>query len=561
RTRPILLCRNRPKEEFLLELINGGLAAACFISPYPAARIEDKISELTCETPPEGGSPADCGENQTGRRCLTSLENNIASLLEEVHSQAIVIEQMNDLLGRIQKLEDFERICRDLALKAMHSTESSHSMILLPEHELLFLADRKRNVARFKIGAEVCDNKRLPFKRMLLSGEKLHLAKYAYSQLDRTLEGFPSVRQFLGVPFMLNNVPMALICVMNPEKAAYDRHDRFFLENIASVGGTALGSYRTLRKLADTDRQLDEAYSDLNTTYFDLQSHVVVVDQVQEIARKIHAHTDIDFIIRELIGNVIHLLACDYGLIYFREKDPAKYHLYANDRKLLERLEADRDILSHLPDFNTCLSQKKTLMENAPSPEIKKGLQRLGVNLSNLVCMPLVKGKSPIGILAAFNKSKGENFSSTDKYLLQALGSSAITVIMNSELIQDLKNLFEKSVAVLANAIEARDTYTRGHTDRVTGYVVHITRELGWSEKRIEQARIGTLLHDVGKIGIPDAVLNKPTRLSEEEFVMMRNHVSMGVKIVKDIMQLKKVMNFIHHHHERCDGRGYPHGL
>ena len=119
----------------------------------------------------------------------------------------------------------------------------------------------------------------------------------------------------------------------------------------------------------------------------------------------------------------------------------------------------------------------------------------------------------------------------------------------------------DDSVKALANAIEARDYYTRGHTDRVTSYTVKMARNLGWIDNDISHAQIGMLLHDIGKIGIPDAILNKPSKLTFEEYGMMKKHVDIGAMIIRDIPKLQGVQDYILCHHERFDGKGYPRGL
>ncbi|MEA2062270.1 MAG: HD domain-containing protein, partial [Gemmatimonadota bacterium] len=401
----------------------------------------------------------------------------------------------------------------------------------------------------------------LPFSKMLAEGREVMINKYSMVQPGEMIAGFPHIEQLLGVPFIIKGEPLAALCVMNCTKGIYNEHDKFFLENIATVGCTALSNTRTLRLLTDTGQHLDEAYNELNLVYMDLQSHAVIVDQVQEISRKIHSQTDLEQIFQELVGNVIHLLACEFCLVCFKAKGSVSYSIHSNNKLLRSRLNERKNKLHELKPFNRCFKEKQSLVDNDPSPGEKKLLKDCGLNLINCVFAPLVMNEKMIGFMAGFNKRNKGCFSDTDKYLIQSLGSAAVTVIMNSDLIRELKQLFEKSIAVLANSIEARDAYTRGHTDRVTSYTISIARQLGWDNKKLEQAYIGTTLHDIGKIGIPDAVLNKPSRLSEDEFAMMKKHVMIGVNILKDIGELKQMMGFIHHHHERYDGFGYPEGL
>ncbi len=132
------------------------------------------------------------------------------------------------------------------------------------------------------------------------------------------------------------------------------------------------------------------------------------------------------------------------------------------------------------------------------------------------------------------------------------------------EVIQEqLKNqrLSIQVVETLAGAIDAKDTYTNGHSKRVAGYAREIARRYGYSEKQLEDIYMMGLLHDVGKIGIPDAVINKPAKLSRDEFEIIMNHPVLGARILKTITEMPKLATGARWHHERFDGTGYPDGL
>ncbi|MFZ5823181.1 MAG: HD-GYP domain-containing protein [Bacillota bacterium] len=126
---------------------------------------------------------------------------------------------------------------------------------------------------------------------------------------------------------------------------------------------------------------------------------------------------------------------------------------------------------------------------------------------------------------------------------------------------REVENMLVTTVGALANAIEARDPYTRGHTDRVARVALTLCARLGWNEKQMQFARMGALLHDIGKIGVPDAILRKPGRLDEEEFALMRKHPEIGAQILQGIEALAPAVPFVIGHHERWDGKGYPRGL
>jgi HD-GYP domain-containing protein (c-di-GMP phosphodiesterase class II) len=123
------------------------------------------------------------------------------------------------------------------------------------------------------------------------------------------------------------------------------------------------------------------------------------------------------------------------------------------------------------------------------------------------------------------------------------------------------RELFLGSIRMLAAAIDEKDPYTRGHSDRVARYSLHVGRELGLSEEELDRLKIAALLHDVGKIGVDDRVLKKPGALTPEEFELMRQHPSKGANIMRPVAQLKDMLPGIELHHEHINGQGYPYGL
>lgn len=121
--------------------------------------------------------------------------------------------------------------------------------------------------------------------------------------------------------------------------------------------------------------------------------------------------------------------------------------------------------------------------------------------------------------------------------------------------------LFLHIVSSLAAAIDAKDKYTNGHSSRVAEYSREIARRFGYSEEKMREIYMMGLLHDVGKIGVPDAVINKPGKLTDEEFALIKKHPSLGAQILGNIEEKPRLANGARWHHERYDGKGYPDGL
>ena len=118
-----------------------------------------------------------------------------------------------------------------------------------------------------------------------------------------------------------------------------------------------------------------------------------------------------------------------------------------------------------------------------------------------------------------------------------------------------------QTIQTLANAIDAKDPYTRGHSTRVSQYSVLLAEGLGWDAERVSDLRFAALLHDIGKIGIPDAILNKPQRLTDVEYDIIKSHTTMGAEILREKIMIRTAEDVARSHHERYDGKGYPDGL
>ncbi len=165
-----------------------------------------------------------------------------------------------------------------------------------------------------------------------------------------------------------------------------------------------------------------------------------------------------------------------------------------------------------------------------------------------------------IGGFEAINKLEG-TFDDHDAQLLLTLANQAATVVQIVDLYNDANDLFLDVIKALVTSIDAKDPYTEGHSHRVSEFSVEIARQLDLSAEEVHSVRIGSLLHDVGKIGIPDAILSKPGRLTESEFVVMRQHPSIGSRIMGQVRKLHDKLRALSEHHERLDGTGYPAGL
>ncbi len=193
----------------------------------------------------------------------------------------------------------------------------------------------------------------------------------------------------------------------------------------------------------------------------------------------------------------------------------------------------------------------------------KAGQSIIMQQIRSVMCVPLASKQSRVGVLYVDTTDARRKFTDRDLELLAAIGAQAGVTVERARLIENLEQVFIGAIRALVASIEARDPYTRGHSDRVTAYGMVITDVLGLSDREREIVELSGLLHDVGKIGVPEAVLNKPGKLTEEEFAVIKLHPSQGADIVRNIRHqyINEVTAAVRHHHERWDGRGYPDSL
>jgi response regulator RpfG family c-di-GMP phosphodiesterase len=178
----------------------------------------------------------------------------------------------------------------------------------------------------------------------------------------------------------------------------------------------------------------------------------------------------------------------------------------------------------------------------------------------SILCVPLIVRAKAIGVLEVLNKNDGSGFSDSDLETIIPAASVAALAIENASLRQAMTAGYKSTLKALAASIDAKDPYTRGHSQRVMEYALLGARALSLTQTELETIEYGGILHDTGKIGIPESILSKPGLLTAEEWTIMRQHPVIGTNIIKDISFLDESVPLVLNHHERYDGTGYPNG-
>ena len=200
-------------------------------------------------------------------------------------------------------------------------------------------------------------------------------------------------------------------------------------------------------------------------------------------------------------------------------------------------------------------------------------------NIKNIIAVPLYSkekteshfagrtqnGNYVMGLMIAINRIGKQDFDSTDVKLFNSVAGGCAVFIENGRLFKDLKELFIGSLKALTSSIDAKDKYTHGHSERVAFVSRWIAEKISeqeqLDEEQVHMVYLAGLLHDIGKIGIEEAVLRKTGKLTEQEFSRIKQHPSIGAGILHEIKQMRDIVPGVLCHHERVDGKGYPGGL
>ena len=281
----------------------------------------------------------------------------------------------------------------------------------------------------------------------------------------------------------------------------------------------------------------------------------------------------------EILGEVIEIfkkrLDYDRGIVLLANEERSVLEYSAGYGYSDELLRTVKKIHFHLDKpgskgvFVVSFKKKKPFLvnnlneiEEEMSPRSREFAKLTGAE--SFICCPILCDGEPIGILAVDNVKSKRPLVQSDMSLLMGIASILGVSIRNADLIKSKVGQFNSILRVLAATIDARDPLTAGHSEKVTEYAVGICEEMGLSSDYREMIRVAALLHDYGKIGVPDAILKKPGRLTTDEFEAVKTHARRTREILEQVNfegVFEQVPEIAGAHHEKLDGSGYPLGL
>lgn len=285
-----------------------------------------------------------------------------------------------------------------------------------------------------------------------------------------------------------------------------------------------------------------------------MESSLKHMAAVGVIARTMTTKLDEEEQLRLLVEMAMRLIHADSGGIYLIDENTGEFVEKATTGENIWHMG---DSIQKVAKWVCDYGEPIMLLRDIDDPRFGK----VSIRQEVVAIAPfLIRGKA-IGVMNLATGSKDDRYGKEDLELFRNFAAQAAVSIENTQLYERLQDAYLGAISSLVAAIEARDPYTVGHSTRVTKYTVAIAQEFGFSTQEVEEIRLAGLLHDVGKIGIPDKILNKPGPLSEEEYSAIKMHPTLSVRIVEPLPHLGNIIPMIYHHHERYDGKGYIEGM
>jgi putative nucleotidyltransferase with HDIG domain len=325
--------------------------------------------------------------------------------------------------------------------------------------------------------------------------------------------------------------------------------------------------YNALQEIDRDKTLLKQKFDELAQVNLELSQKVTMLKAINNATRAIVSVADTQKVLAQTMTPIVEVFGFDRALIMLVDEkgENLEYRYGVGESPMA---------MEKMSSYSIPLTREQNLMIRVlkrKRPVLIRDVKSSGLNPTNriladfrpssfIIC-PLIAENETIGILGADRRGDGNKLTPSDAELLSIFANNIAVAFMRARLDEEVKSSYVSSVRALVKAIEEKDTYTRGHSVRVAWMVVEIAKALGLPESEIEYLSFGSILHDVGKIGIPESIVKSPKMLSEAEFRIIKKHPLKGVEILQPISFIKNHMYLIRNHHERWDGKGYPDGL
>ena len=306
--------------------------------------------------------------------------------------------------------------------------------------------------------------------------------------------------------------------------------------------------------------EFEDLANSFNTMATKVDQQFKALDTMASIDRAILSVLDSDMIISTFLKRIGDILPCDAAGVCFRQDDPGLRwinhirNIFKNHDEYPEihrPSEEDLSLLQNNPEF-------LILTNDGPVPQYLTSLVQ--ERMKTFVVLPVIMNKQikAIAYLASFSQNA---FSSDYKIHARQVTDRLAVAFSNADLVHQLNNLNWGTLKALARVVDAKSPWTAGHSERVAAMAVRIGEALRLNRRQIEDLGKAGMLHDIGKVSTPRAILDKPSKLTAEEYGIIKEHPEKGASILEPITQYAEMIPVVRQHHERYDGKGYPNGL
>ena len=351
-------------------------------------------------------------------------------------------------------------------------------------------------------------------------------------------------RQIITAPLTARGKLMGvLIAIKKVGKSAFTRADRDPLHTLA----------------------IDIAVAIQNTELYERQHEINQRQKLlNQISQHLHQTIDLDELIPRIFNEVNKAIKAEAQSIWLVDEGEGIIKCRYATGPGAEMLKGFAVSLSAKSIVGTSVSKRKSIIIKDAQKDRRRARSAdewTGFVTRSLMTVPLVLKDVSIGAIQAVNKRGGRLFNQEDLDLFRAIADSAALAVNNAQLVAELQNSYDLTLDALSAALDLRDRETEGHSRRVVEYTARLANEIGLDKDIIKNIRRGALIHDIGKIGVPDAVLHKPGSLDAEETLIIRRHPEAGFKMLSGIPYLRAEIQIVLGHQEKWDGTGYPYGL
>jgi len=369
--------------------------------------------------------------------------------------------------------------------------------------------------------------------------------------------------QLSGVMFLLRTPVIALVAAGIVMLFYTSRSVVAPLKHAGEVADAIAGGDLTRRISYPSNDEIGDLISSFNTMTGSLVRKVDQLASLNQAGQAFSGHLSLENLGGSVEENVRqHVKPAIVGL-YTIDSDDLEPDKNAEDLKRAGDEEGIREDTRELQDecARKVLQSENLCLVYDGETDVRTLSVWTGERSIRTLGLPLISEGHAFGSLTLTAEQSAESFSADDIDFLKTLASHVSVAARNAQLYRSLEVSYLDTVSALAAAVDAKDAYTRGHSERVMRNSVHLARAVGLPIAEVEMIRYSALLHDVGKIGLPTHILSTKEKLTKEEFDLVKQHPVIGYEIVKPISFLRSALDGILYHHERWEGNGYPKGL